>query len=65
MSRAKNLIEKLDGAVRPNNTEKFKSDWEVACNKTVDRTPSSWRSIIDNPEIKSVRANVGRGHKGE
>ena len=62
MSRASKLIEKLDGAVRPNNSAKFKDDWEDACNKPVNREASSWRSIINPPEIKSVRSNVGRGH---
>ena len=64
MSRARDIIEKLEGAVRPNRAATQKSGWEYAADKPVDREPSSWRSIIDPPEVKSVRSNTGRGHKG-
>ena len=64
MTRAKFLLEKIEGAVRPNNAADKKAGWEYAADKPVDKTPTSWRSIIDPPEIKSVRPNTGRGHKG-
>ncbi len=63
MSRASRIIEKMDGMVRPNNAEGREKGWEYACDKPVDKTPTSWRSIIDPPTIKSVRPNTGRSHK--
>jgi hypothetical protein len=62
MSKASRLIEKLDGAVRPNRAAE-KTSWQYAVNKEVDKEPTSWRSIIDPPTIQSVRPNTGRGHK--
>lgn len=63
MSKAQRLIEKIDGAVRPNNADGREKGWEYAASKPVNREASSWRSIIDPPTIKSVRPDVGRGHK--
>lgn len=64
MSRASRLIEKLDGAVRPNNAAEH-DDWEYAVSKPVDKEPTSWRSIIDPPKVISTRPNTGRGHRGK
>jgi hypothetical protein len=63
MSKASRLIEKIEGAVRPNNAADKKSGWEYACDKTADREPTSWRSIIEPVPVISEKPKVGRGHK--
>ena len=63
MSRARNLLEKIDNAVRPNNAADKKHGWEYAADKPADREPTSWRSIIEPVPVMSEKPKVGRGHK--
>jgi hypothetical protein len=64
MSRALKIIAQLDevNPVRPEPIDK--EDWEYACGEPVDRTPTSWRSIVSPPTMKNVKPKTGRGHKG-